>query len=249
MIPFKHSVAIVLATAAFAANAQKAIALKPIKSIAIKIPEPSDICYNAKSDDFFIVSDNGILFEADRDGKIVRQVKQNDTDFEAVYSDDKNVYAVDETHRNIYIYDVNTLKIMRIVNVPYNGAKNKGYEAFTFNKSKNNFVIFTEKDPSWLFELDADFKITNTVDISNIATDIAAAQFHDNFLWLLSDEDMAIMKLNPNTYEVVGKWSLPVINPEGFAFDKDGSLLVTCDDMQRLYYFNNPDAGPTGETK
>jgi hypothetical protein len=43
-----------------------------------------------------------------------------------------------------------------------------------------------------------------------------------------------------NTYEVIEKWSLPVINPEGFAFDKKGNLLVTCDDMQRIYYFNNP---------
>jgi hypothetical protein len=32
-----------------------------------------------------------------------------------------------------------------------------------------------------------------------------------------------------------------VINPEGLAFDKDGNLLITCDDMQRIYYFNNPE--------
>ncbi|HMI07595.1 MAG TPA: SdiA-regulated domain-containing protein [Flavobacterium sp.] len=222
-------------------SAQKAVRLKPIRSVAIAIAEPSDICFNAKSGTFFIVSDSGILFETDHDGKTLRQVSQKDADFEAVYSDEKNVYAVDETHRNIYIYDIDTFKVNRMVTIPYGGGKNKGYEALTYNKSKNGFAIITEKDPVYLFELDNDFKTLNRIDLSKIATDISAAAYHDNFLWLLSDEDMMLLKLNPNTYEVVGKWSLPVINPEGFAFDQDGNLLITCDDMQRIYYFNNPE--------
>jgi hypothetical protein len=52
---------------------------------------------------------------------------------------------------------------------------------------------------------------------------------------------MMLIKVNPDTYDVIQKWSLPVINPEGLAFDKDGNLLITCDDMQRLYYFNHPE--------
>lgn len=222
-------------------SAQKDIRLKPVKHISIAVPEPSDICYNPKSGTFFIVSDNGILFETNQAGEIIRKVVQPDTDFEAVYADENSVYAVDETHRNIYVYDSSTLKVVRTLNIPYNGAKNKGFEAFTFNKSKNRFVIFTEKDPAWLFELDQDFHIANRIDVSKIARDISAATYYNNFLWLLSDEDMSILKLNPDTYEVVAKWSLPVINPEGFAFDAEGNLLVTCDDMQRLYYFDNPE--------
>ena len=77
--------------------------------------------------------------------------------------------------------------------------------------------------------------------MSKIARDISSASFHNDFLWLLSDEDRTVLKLNPITYEVIEKWLLPVINPEGFAFDKDSNLVVTCDDMQRIYYFNNPE--------
>jgi uncharacterized protein YjiK len=222
------------------ASAQKIIKLKPQKSIAIAIPEPSDICYNPKTDTFFIVSDNGILFETDHDQKIIRKVAEKDADFEAVYADGQFVYAVDETHRNIYRYD-ETLNRIGIANVPFSGGRNRGYEAITFNKSKNSFLLLTEKDPITLFELDANFKITNQIDLSRLARDISGATYYNDFLWLLSDESMRLIKLNPATYEVLGQWSLPVINPEGIAFDKDGTLLVTCDDMQRIYYFNNPE--------
>ena len=89
--------------------------------------------------------------------------------------------------------------------------------------------------------LDSNFKINNQIDLSNIARDISSAYYYQNALWLLSDEDMMLIKLNPQTYEVIQKWSLPVINPEGFTFDKDGNLIITCDDMQRIYFFNNPE--------
>jgi uncharacterized protein YjiK len=134
-----------------------------------------------------------------------------------------------------------TFKNTRIVTIPYAGGRNKGYEALTFNKSKNRWALIVERDPIILFELDADFKITNQVDLSLIARDISAASYHNDSLWLLSDEDMMLLQLNPMTYEVLHQWKLPVINPEGFAFDQDGKLLITCDDMQRLYYFNNPE--------
>jgi len=240
MISFKNYLLVFLFLLSFSIEAQKIKVLKPVKSIAVAIPEPSDICYNSKTDTFYIVSDTGKLFETTIDGKIIRKVKQKDTDFEAVYADEKNVYAVDETNRNIYEYDSNTLNLNRIINVPYNGGRNKGYESFTFNTDKNKFILITEKDPIILFELDTDFKITKQIPLNDIAKDISSANYYNNFLWLLSDESMMLMKLNPNTYEVIEKWSLPVINPEGFAFDKKGNLLVTCDDMQRIYYFNNP---------
>lgn len=222
-------------------SAQKITKLKPTQYLSLAIPEPSDICVRPASDSFYVVSDNGILFETDHNGKILRETKEKNCDYEAVYADDSFIYAVDETHRDIHIYDPSSFKCNKIVNVPYSGGRNKGYEAITFNKVKNRFVLVSERDPITLFELDADFKITNQIDLSSIARDISSACYHNDALWLLSDEDMKLLQLNPNTYEVLHEWSLPVINPEGFAFDKDGNLLITCDDMQRLYYFNNPE--------
>ena len=224
-----------------AITAQKINKLKPTKSVAVKIPEPSDICYSSKSNTFFIVSDNGILFETDKDCKVVRKQAQEGTDFEAVYADENFVYAVDESNRTIYKYDITSLKLIKSYSIPYEGARNKGYESFDFNKTTNSYSLITESNPILLFELDKDFKVTNQTDLSKIASDISSARFYDGYLWLLSDEDMMLLKLNPTTYEVISKWSLPVINPEGLAFDKEGNILISCDDMQRVYYFKNPE--------
>lgn len=241
MIYFKKRQLLFIALFSLSISAQKAIEIKPTKWIATAVSEPSDICYNANSDTFFVVSDDGILFETDQDGKIIRNVVENDADFEAVFSDETNVYAVNERHRKVEVFNRISLKKSKTITVPFGGGRNRGYEALTFNKSKNSFILIVEKDPITLFELDAHFAITNQIDLSKIARDIAAASYFNNFLWLLSDEDSTVFKLNPNTYEVLGKWKLHVINPEGLAFDKNGNLLITCDDMQRIYYFNNPE--------
>ena len=232
---------IVTCVLALPISAQKKNTLKPTGHISLMIPEPSDICFNAKSNTYYVVSDNGILFETDRNGKIVRSTKEKNCDYEAIFADENFIYAVDETHRNIHIYDPITFKTIRIVNVPYSGGRNKGYEAITFNKSKNKFLLITERDPITLFELDSDFKVTNQIDLSAISRDISSACYHNDKLWLLGDEDRTLYQLNPQTYEVIQKWVLPVINPEGLAFDAEGNLLISCDDIQRLYYFNNPE--------
>ena len=221
--------------------AQKVEKLKAVKWNSVEMPEPSDICYNAISNTFFIVSDSGQLSETDTEGKIIRKLKVKNRDFEAVYCNDKYVYCVDESNRDIYKYDIKTLEQIDVVNKPFKGARNKGYESFTYNAKRNIFILITERDPIHLFELDENFKTLKEIEMSYIARDISSATFHDGFLWLLSDENMMIMKLNPDTYEVLKKWSIPVINPEGIAFDKNGNVLITSDDLQRLYFFNNPE--------
>ena len=237
----KIKILFIIISFSIVACGQKIQKLKPTKWISVDIPEPSDICYNPKTDSFFIVSDNGILFETDKSGKIIRKMIQKDTDFEAVYANEKNIFCVDESGRNIYEYDLLTFINTQIINKPFAGARNKGYESLTFNYSKNVYVLITERDPAVLFELDVNFTTIKQVDISNIARDISSATYHDGFVWLLSDEDMQILKINPETYKVVSKWKIPVLSPEGITFDKDNNIMITSDDLQRIYYFNNPD--------
>ncbi|MDI1255399.1 MAG: SdiA-regulated domain-containing protein [Flavobacterium sp.] len=236
----QYSIAAILLYSA-AMQAQETISLKPEKFISLEIPEPSDICFRPDGKSMFIVSDNGYLFETDTQGKIIRKADYAGMDDEAVYVDEKFVYAVEEVTRKIKIFNINTLKLERTVYLPYAGGRNKGYEAFTFNKAKNKFVILTEKDPIYLFELDTDLKVVNEISLGKIARDIASATYYNDFLWLLSDEDMTVFKVDPNSYEVLGKWSVPIINPEGIAFDKNGNMLIQSDDMKRLYFFKNPE--------
>jgi hypothetical protein len=34
-------------------------------------------------------------------------------------------------------------------------------------------------------------------------------------------------------------YDIDVLNPEGLAFDADGNVSITSDDLQRLYFFKN----------
>ena len=220
---------------------QKIKKLKPERFVTLAIPEPSDLCFSFDKKSIFIVSDEGFLFETDKNGTIIRKANFEGVDCEAVFADEKFVYVVEETTREIKVFDLKDLTLEKTISLPYSGGRNKGYEAFTFNKSKNKYIVLTEKDPVYLFELDLEFKVINKIKLEKIARDISAATYHNNFLWLLSDEDNTVFKLNPNNYEVLKKWKIKVLNPEGISFDENGNMLILSDDLKRLYFFKTPE--------
>lgn len=225
------------ATNIICAQTSKPIKLKPIKFISVEVEEPSDIAIAPTNESYYIVSDNGYLFETDLLGKIIRKADYFGLDCEAVTIHNNQVFVAEEMSRKIRVFNIDDLSLQSTFTLPYSGGRNKGYEAMTYNHAKSCFVIITEKDPVYLFELNADFSVINELDLSSLARDISAATWHDDSLWLLSDEDMQVIRLNPNTYKEEGRWYIPVINPEGIAFNKQGQMLIVADDMQRLYYF------------
>jgi uncharacterized protein YjiK len=214
------------------------VKIKPIDSFYIPIPEPSDIAMRRDGSSFFVVSDDGFLFEMSPNLNVIRKADFAGFDCEAVYVDDQMVYVVEEFTRKIRIFDIETLTLQRTVSVPYGGGRNKGFEAFTFNTAKGKFVMLTEKDPIYLLELDSNLQVVNEIYLDHIASDISSATWHDNHLWLLSDEDMMILKMDPLTYQVLNRWKIPVINPEGLVFINDHTLWVVSDDMERVFVFS-----------
>jgi uncharacterized protein YjiK len=228
---------VVAGIAATTLSAQERIKLKPTEKKFVQVKEPSDISLSPDQKFFFIVSDDGMLVKTDLDFKPVQSATKELYDPEAVYVDDSYVYVVEERTRNLLLFDINTLEVVRIRNYPYNGGRNKGYEAFTLNVAKDKFIMLTEKEPIWLFELDKQLNIENQIEFI-YRGDISAATYHQNKLWFLSDENMEVLQINPNNYQIEKIYSIPVINPEGLAFLPDGRLVVVSDDMQKAYYFN-----------
>lgn len=221
--------------------AQKSIKIKPTKKYKIEVPEPSDIAYSADENSLFVVSDNGYLFETNLDGTVLRKADYSGLDDEAVYATESHVYVVEEFSRKIKMFSLPDLTLEKTVNFPYNGARNKGYEGFTYNKARGVFTLIVEKDPIYVFELNEKLEKINEINLGNMARDISAATYYNDHLYLLSDEDRTVFKLNPKDYSVISKWIIPVINAEGLAFDKSGNLIVASDALQLLYYFNNPE--------
>lgn len=223
-------------------QAQKITKIKPVQVITTQVQEPSDIAINPlKSNSYFMVSDNGYVYEINQNGEIIKEANFRGLDTEAVFAKDSVVYVIEEFGRKINQFRNSDLTLFQTNTIQYGGGRNKGFESFTYNESKKRFVLITEKDPMLLFELDDKMTVVNEVDLSKIARDVSAATFYNNKIWLLSDEDRTLFQLNPKTYEVENKWLLPIINPEGIAFTNDNQLIVVSDDRKKMYFFNTSD--------
>ena len=221
--------------------AQETLKLKPTEKINVQVPEPSDIAYSASRESLFVVSDNGYLFETDLKGVILRKADYKGLDDEAVYVTESHVYVVEEFTRKIRMFSLPDLILEKTVKIPYYGGRNKAFEGLTYNNAKGVFTLFVEKDPLYVFELNKELEKVNEINLGDLARDISAATYYDNHLWVLSDEDRTIFKLNPKDYSVLAKWEIPVVNAEGIAFLPDGNFIVASDALERLYYFNNPE--------
>lgn len=215
---------------------QKVEKLKPLNQYHLSIPEPSDVCLSADGKSLWIVSDNGLVFKTDLKGQVVSKLPFTAFDLEAVYADGAYVYAVDERTRKVHKLSPLTGNQIRMAEVPYMASRNKGFESLTYNQTKRCFVLITEKDPTLIMEADTSFRVFNEVDYKG-PSDISSCCWHNGKFYILSDEAHQIWECDPVNYQPERKWDIPVINPEGLAFDQDGNLLIVSDDRGILYNF------------
>ncbi|OJW77854.1 MAG: hypothetical protein BGO69_00060 [Bacteroidetes bacterium 46-16] len=209
---------------------------KPESHITVKVPEPSDVVYDEETGHLFVVSDNGLLYECEASGKVIRRSPDKGMDFEGIEVKGDYLYISDESPRTIYKYNKKTLKIENTYHVPYFGARNSGFESITYNATKHCFVLVSEKNPIKIFEYNEDFQSLRDYSF-HAARDISSARWYKGQMYLLSDEDMCIFRCDPNTYEVKEKFKIDILNPEGLTFDKTGNVIISADDLERLYFF------------
>lgn len=207
--------------------------VKPVSSKVIAVPEPSDICLSTAG--FYIVSDDGMLFETDSSGNILRSSDFGAFDLEAVCSGPNGIWVLDERTRFASRVSPLTLKPLQTVEVPYSGGRNKGFESLAWNPTRGTYLAITEKNPVWIFELDTAFRVVNRQRLQG-PSDVSGLAWKDNRLFLLSDEDHAVYRLNAANFEAEARVDLGILNPEGLVFS-GRHLVVVSDDEQRMYRF------------
>jgi uncharacterized protein YjiK len=212
--------------------------LKPSRSISISVPEPSDICLNHQGNGYFVVSDDGFLFETDTLGQVLRKSTFRGFDFESVYMDSNGLFVLDERTRYLYQIDPKTLLPIRTRELTYSGGRNKGFEALCRNPKNGRLIAITEKDPSWIFELNSELEVVNRIRFSGLS-DVSAATVWKGQLLFLSDVDHCIARISAQDYGIEKRMTIPVINPEGLAPTPSGQLVVSSDDRNRLYFFSD----------
>ncbi len=202
----------------------------------IKIDEPSDITLAPGGNSWFVASDGGHFAEFDLDFNLIRNSDYEGMDCEGIWAENDRLYVVNESPRNFAVFSLPDLKKVSESHIDYGGARNSAFESFTYNQKRKCFVTVTEKNPIWIYELDKDLKKTNEIRWP-FAGDVSSATWHDGFIYFLSDVDKRLFKLNPDDYTILKTWEIPVMNPEGLAFDKNGMLVILSDDVQRVYVF------------
>jgi uncharacterized protein YjiK len=132
------------------------------------------------------------------------------------------------------MYDAKTLELKGVKTFTYSGGRNLGIESITYDAAIGRYVSFTEKNPCLLIQFDKNFSIVDERPIDGIR-EVSAITYHNHSIWVLSDEEMKIYKLNPSTFSIEAKWSVPVLNPEGICFSKDGKLWIMSDDQEAVF--------------
>ncbi len=210
-------------------------AIKYSKSFSTQVSESSDVVIDASGQHIYMVSDNGLLFETNSEGKIIRESDIRGIDFEGICMADQLLYISDESARKVYSVNPENLKIVKTFNLNYNAGRNRGFESIAYNASLKQFYLISEKEEIVVRVYNEQFEQLNELSFKASA-DISSACFHNNHLWLLSDEDHKLMMLDDN-FQVSREFTMNVHNPEGFFFDALGNLMVLSDDMAKLYQF------------
>lgn len=220
------------------------IPLKPIYSTDIQVPEPSDLAFHPRLNALMVVSDEGYIYECGlpekgKKLKPTRKGKHRGSDLEAVCVVNDRVVAVEERFRRLLFFTDSLEYGGWNKEVPYSGGKNKAYEGITWDSQKNEYYLFTEKEPSRCLILNSDFQIVKEKNIK-VDGDISGATFYENKIYIVSDEGQWVARLHPETLVIEAKYSIPVWNAEGICFQPDGKMLVMSDDMAKIYVFELP---------
>jgi uncharacterized protein YjiK len=242
------------------------------KTIAA-IDEASGICYSADNDALFVVSDKGVIYKLDMQGKILEQHTHKSAagkkyDYEGVACDDANgnVIVAVEGKDNLHTIEQSDLSallknnqgkptgdIVRPDNdTLFKDDKGKtGIEGITINDgsvyvSNQSLVAYPGKDSSFVFTVDDSFADAPNIDrvIDHKQLDIVGLSFHKGIMYMLSATNHKLIAYNVDEEKVVSTKDLPAgIDAEGVAFDNAGNIYFADDKNGKVYQYKASDFG------
>jgi hypothetical protein len=211
--------------------------LKPSKVLKLKIQEPSDLTSTQK-DELHFVSDNGHFSKTDYLGSSYTKGKFTGIDFEGICFDGQFLYLVEEFTSRVHKVDPISLERIQTFQINFQGGRNDGFEAIAYNPNEKCFYLISEHSPN-LIKSDLEFKTIDIVELRSI-NEVSGAVWHQDQLWVLSDEDRTISILSTSTFLKEREYKININNPEGITISKTGQLLICSDDDRKLYYFDLP---------
>lgn len=218
-----------------------------------KISEASGICFDKISKNLFVVGDEGYLYKLDTTGNILQSKHLGDYDFEGIACDPKNnrlLLAV-EGKDNILIVDPKHFRIQKEVNIKRSfhhekllvKDKKHGLEGITIhdkdiylsNQSKHRYP---HKDPSVIIKVNdlRSLKTTIKERIDPRRIDISGLDYHEGFLYMVSDTLDKVFRFNMTTHKIDKSAKLPKFAQEGITFDDQDNIYFANDKGSVLKY-------------
>ncbi len=212
--------------------------LKVASKTTLNVSEPSALSFSLDKKNFYTVSDSdGTIYKLDLNGKTVQTIRTNNDDLEGivVHSDLGSFCIVQERMRSIVCY--NELgKVSKSKSINFPGSSNAGFEGITYNARTKRFYIVNEKSPAAILELDSDFNLLKTIQVSNALdlSDITYDEKLDQF-FVLSHESKKILIMD-HAFRIVGELKIPeAIQAEGIAIDSENKKIYIVSDKDSAF--------------
>lgn len=206
--------------------------------IDIPVKSPSGLCLSIDRNSLWTVSDkpNGLIYNLDFDGKLLRTLDYIGTDLEGIAHDnsDTALWITEESMGKILQIDTvgNVIKSMELSGVRDGG----GLEGITFNRNNGHFFLVKEKDPGALIELDGQLNLIS-YDRIGFAEDFSGLDYDadEEYLWMISDQDKVLMKYKLGS-GIVEKHPFNINKAEGLAiYHEKNIFFIVSDDNEKLY--------------
>ena len=197
------------------------------------VKESSAIFWDNKK--LYVLGDSGQLLISDDDTSSYFALDFEDS--EGIYVSDEHIFVTEERSRKVVILEKETLKKIAEKYIPFSGRLNRGFEGITYNTNSKEFIVITEENPCQIIRLDKDFNTIAYHDLQiSEASDIT---FFKNNIWVISDLNATIYKLNCNNFNIEESWAINVLNPEGITFSEN-QMIVVSDNLEKIYYYEIP---------
>lgn len=221
------------------------------------IPEASGITYVKKTNTLFVVNDEGILYELNLKGKILRKKHLGSFDLEGISFDSKNdllILAI-EGRDNILLVHRNNFHIKKEISIKrkYKNKlllkkdKKRGLEgivlidSYVYISNQSN-IAYPKEDASVIVILPytikkKKLKIIRILDHG--LKDISGLTYYRGDLYLVSDKKSTIYQYSFKVKRIIKKKKLNKSHAqEGITFDKKGNLYIADDKGKILVYKN-----------